>query len=85
MNITEGALYSANLNNVLTSFSPSPIHLEVKLLADRLKNTALLYEAIALPIKVLPVPGGPNRRSPLGGALRPVNISGRSIGHTIAS
>lgn len=30
---------------------------------------------IMLPISVLPVPGGPKRRSPLGGPLSPVNMS----------
>lgn len=29
---------------------------------------------------VLPVPGGPNKRIPLGGALKPVNNSGRLEG-----
>ena len=30
-------------------------------------------EATALAIRVLPVPGGPNKRIPFGGARRPVN------------
>lgn len=37
------------------------------------------------PMRVLPVPGGPKRRIPLGGRRRPVNISGRSRGQTTAS
>lgn len=32
-------------------------------------------QTIYLPIKVLPVPGGPNKRRPFGGPLNPVNIS----------
>ena len=28
-----------------------------------------------LPMRVLPVPGGPNNSKPLGGPLKPVNIS----------
>lgn len=28
-----------------------------------------------LPMRVFPVPGGPNNRRPLGGPLRPVKIS----------
>lgn len=34
---------------------------------------------------VLPVPGGPKRRTPLGGARRPVNMSGRRLGRMIDS
>lgn len=37
------------------------------------------------PISVFPVPGGPNSNIPLGGLLKPVNISGRKIGQTTAS
>jgi hypothetical protein len=33
----------------------------------------------------LPVPGGPNNKIPLGGALNPLKISGLSIGQTIIS
>jgi len=40
---------------------------------------------MALPIIVFPVPGGPKSKIPLGGALIPVKISGRSIGQTIIS
>lgn len=50
-----------------------------------LKKVAFAELAIALPIIVFPVPGGPNNRIPLGGALMPVKISGRSIGQTIIS
>ena len=28
-----------------------------------------------IPMRVLPVPGGPNSRIPLGGPLRPLNMS----------
>jgi hypothetical protein len=57
----------------------------VKVLALTLKNVALAELAMALPIIVLPVPGGPNSKIPLGGALNPVKISGLNIGHTIIS
>ena len=50
-----------------------------------LKNVADASLAIALPIIVFPVPGGPNNNIPFGGALNPVNRSGRSIGQTIIS
>lgn len=44
-------------------------------------NRFLLFS----PIKVLPVPGGPKSRIPLGGRLSPVKMSGLSNGHTTAS
>lgn len=43
------------------------------------------YEAIALPNKVLPVPGGPKNIIPLGGALTPLKMSGLSIGQMMIS
>lgn len=83
MNITLGCFILAIVNNVLTNFSLYPTHLLVIELALMLKNVAWASLAIALPIIVLPVPGGPKSKIPLGGALNPVNISGRSIGQTI--
>ena len=38
-----------------------------------------------IPISVFPVPGGPNKRIPLGGERSPVNISGLSNGKTTIS
>jgi hypothetical protein len=43
----------------LTSFSPSPTHLLVKLAALMLKNVARLSVASAFASIVLPLPGGP--------------------------
>ena len=51
-------------NNVFTIFSPSPTHLLVRDLADILKNVEADSVAIAFPIIVLPVPGGPNNSNP---------------------
>jgi hypothetical protein len=56
---------------LLTIFSPSPIHLLVSELALMLKKVAWMLLAMALPISVLPVPGGPKSSRPLGGALAP--------------
>ena len=53
--------------------------------ADMEKNVAPDDEAMALPMSVLPVPGGPNNNMPLGTALRPVNNSGRCIGQMTIS
>jgi hypothetical protein len=52
------------VNNVLTIFSLSPIHLLVIDEAEIEKNVELDSLAIALPIMVLPVPGGPNNKRP---------------------
>lgn len=83
--MTLGCLSLAIANNVFTNFSLSPTHLLVIEEALMLKNVAWASLAIARPIIVFPVPGGPNNRIPLGGARRPVKISGLSIGHTIIS
>ena len=44
-----------------------------------------LYGISVLPISVFPVPGGPNRRMPFGGDLRPQNMSGLNKGNTTTS
>lgn len=64
INITLGYFIEARINSVFTSCSASPTHLLVKELADILKKVALAWLAIALPIIVLPVPGGPNNSKP---------------------
>ena len=83
--ITLGARSKANANRPRISFSPSPIHLEVRVEALMLKKVDLHSVATALASKVLPVPGGPYRRMPLLGAYRPLKMSGRSDGNTIVS
>ena len=64
MNMTEGCLTLATANKVLTSFSPSPIHFDVKEEAEMEKKVDWDLQAIHFPIIVLPVPGGPNKRRP---------------------
>lgn len=71
MKITAGAIQAATAKSVRTIFSPSPIHLEVREEAEMEKKVARMLEATALPSSVLPVPGGPKRRMPLGGARAP--------------
>jgi hypothetical protein len=78
-NITDGCLYNAIAKSVLTIFSPSPTHLLVKELAEMLKNVEFDSLAIALPIIVFPVPGGPKSSNPLGGALKPLKRSDRYL------
>ncbi len=58
MKMMAGLCSAATLKRVRTSFSPSPIHLEVKEDAEMLKNVAPAWCAMALAIRVLPVPGG---------------------------
>jgi hypothetical protein len=47
-----------------TNFYESPFHFDAKLDAVTLKNVVFPPEAMALANKVLPVPGGPNKRTP---------------------
>ena len=81
------ATHSAMRKSVRTSFSPSPIHLEVREDAEIEKNVAADECAVAFPIRVFPVPGGPKRSIPLIGAVSvPTRkMSGRSIGQITAS
>lgn len=78
--LTDGCFATATANRARTIFSPSPIHFEVREAELILKNVDFDCEAIHFPIKVFPVPGGPNSRMPLGGLRRPVNMSGRRSG-----
>src|SRR5689334_17887044 len=56
MKMMLGWYTDATAKRVLTSFSPSPCHLLVKLLAEMEKNLERDSEAMARPIIVLPVP-----------------------------
>ena len=59
MKITLGALSAASAKRHFISFSPSPIHFEVRVDALQLKKVDLHSVAIALASIVLPFPGGP--------------------------
>ena len=76
MKIIDGWHCLAAANKALTSFSPSPTYLLVRLLALMLKNEELDSDATALANIVLPFPGGPNNNKPLVGVRSPVNNSG---------
>ena len=69
----------------LTSFSASPCHLEVSVDAEMLKKVAFDSWARALASRVLPLPGGPYKSSPLAGLLRPRNRSALSEGRITIS
>ena len=75
-----GAIALASANNARTSFSLSPCHLLVSVLAVMAKNVERDSVATALASIVLPVPGGPKRSIPLAGSLRPEKRSGRRNG-----
>jgi hypothetical protein len=70
-NITLGAYSIAIAKRPFISFSPSPIHLDVKVDADILKNVDLHSVATAFASNVFPVPGGPYSNIPLLGAYNP--------------
>jgi hypothetical protein len=85
MNMTAGCRVEATAKSARTIFSPSPIHLDVSEEAEILKKVAPAEHAMALPIIVLPVPGGPNINRPFGSDRSPVNNSGFLIGRMINS
>lgn len=66
MNIIEGAFALAFLNKSLTLDAPTPTNISTKSDPDIVKNGTLDSPATAFANKVLPVPGGPTRRAPLG-------------------
>mmetsp|Transcript_21609 Transcript_21609/g.60058 ORF Transcript_21609/g.60058 Transcript_21609/m.60058 type:complete len:351 (-) Transcript_21609:795-1847(-) len=85
MKMTEGCRAVATAKRVRTIFSPWPIHLLVSEEAEMLKKVAWMLLAMALPIRVLPVPGGPKSSSPFGGALAPLKMWGFIMGQTTIS
>lgn len=78
--LTDGCLLFAKANKAFIIFSLSPIYLETRLEALRLKKVHLLSFAMAFANNVLPFPGGPYMRIPLGGERIPVNKSGLKLG-----
>ena len=67
------------------SFSPSPIHFDVSVDAEQLKNVLRHSVAIAFASMVLPLPGGPKSKMPLEGERRPLKMSGFKAGRTMVS
>ena len=64
-------------NKSLTRLAPTPTYNSTKSEPEMLKNGTLLSPATAFASKVLPVPGGPTKRTPFG-ILAPssVNLAG---------
>ena len=56
---------------IRTSFSDSPLNLDVKVDEVTLKNVLLHSVATAFASKVLPVPGGPTNNTPFHGLRIP--------------
>ena len=63
----------------LTSFSPSPTHVLVRLAAEMAKKVQRASDASARHSSVLPLPGGPYSSKPRTGARRPVKMSARRL------
>ena len=70
----------------LTILAPSPTYFCTNSLPMTLMNVASVLLATALAQRVFPVPGGPKRRTPLGGSIpRATNFSGSSKGVSTTS
>ena len=66
MKITAGVLLLAVLNRSLTRDAPTPTNISTKSEPEMEKKGTLASPATALAMRVLPVPGGPTSRTPLG-------------------
>lgn len=69
MKIIDGAFFFAKSKISLTILAPSPIYIYTNWEPASLINEAFDYAAHALAIIVLPVPGGPYIKTPLGGCI----------------
>ena len=76
MKMMEGWHCLAAVNRLLTSFSPSPTNLLVRLLAEMLKKALSDSLATARASMVFPLPGGPKSNKPRVGVRSPVKSSG---------
>jgi hypothetical protein len=61
------ASFRAFLNSRMMRRLPMPMNMLLKLVPEAYTNGTLAEPAIALPSRVLPVPGGPSNRIPWGG------------------
>ena len=73
MKIIEGALSFAFLKSCLTLLAPTPTNISTNSDPDIEKNGTPASPAVALANKVLPVPGGPTSKAPLG-ILAPIFV-----------
>src|SRR5690606_38739802 len=86
INMIQGAFSLACLNKSLTLAAPTPTNISTKSDPDSVKNGTPASPATAFANKVLPVPGGPINKAPLG-ILPPslVNLPGFFRNSTISS
>ena len=73
MNIMHGALAEASLKRSLTLAAPMPTYISTNSEPEILKNGTSASPATAFASSVLPVPGGPTSRAPLG-ILAPISL-----------
>ncbi|CDA97821.1 uncharacterized protein BN749_01389 [Firmicutes bacterium CAG:65] len=66
INTIQGAFLVASLNRSRTRLAPTPTYNSIKSEPVREKNGTCASPATAFASKVLPVPGGPTNRAPLG-------------------
>ena len=66
MKIMAGAAFFASSNKERTRLAPTPTNISTKSEPEILKKGTPASPATALASKVLPVPGGPSRRTPAG-------------------
>ena len=64
--IIQGAFFLASSKRSLTRDAPTPTNISTKSEPEMVKNGTPASPAIALARSVLPVPGGPSRRTPFG-------------------
>eukprot|EP00958_Prasinococcus_capsulatus_P005470 scaffold527_cov368-Prasinococcus_capsulatus_cf.AAC.38 len=85
--MTVGASFFARAKAALTYRTLSPCHFDTTLEGSKDRKQAPHSAAVALARRDLPVPGGPNRRTPLQALARPPleNTSGKSSGKCTAS
>ncbi len=73
MKMMQGAILLASLNRSRTRDAPTPTNISTKSEPEMEKKGTLASPATALASSVLPVPGGPTSRAPLG-SLAPISV-----------
>ena len=73
MKMIQGAFFSASLKRSLTLAAPIPTNISTNSEPEMLKKGTLASPATALASMVLPVPGGPTSKAPLG-ILAPISL-----------
>ena len=86
INTIHGAFFFACAKRSLTLAAPTPTNISTKSDPEILKNGTPASPAMAFAMSVLPVPGGPTRRTPFGiRAPTLTNLPGFLRKHTISS